>query len=67
MSDVKHPEVSAQLTGVDGNAMSIISTVTKAMRRANVSKDEIDTFVNEAISGDYDNVLSTCMRWVLVS
>lgn len=65
--DVKYPEVEVQLIGQDGNAMSIIASVTKALRRNKVEKEEIDAFVEEAMSGDYDNVLQTCMRWVEVS
>jgi hypothetical protein len=28
---------------------------------------EIDEFIDEAMSGDYDNLLATCTRWVNVS
>lgn len=66
MSDVKHPEVEVQLTGEDGNAMFIIGRVSKELRRAKVPQTEITEFVEEATSGDYDNVLATAMRWVTV-
>lgn len=66
MSDVKHPEVEVQLTGEDGNAMFVIGRVSKELRRAKVPRTEITEFVEEATSGDYDNVLATAMRWVTV-
>lgn len=66
-SDVKYPEIAVQLTGTDGNAMSVIGRITAALRRNKVSNDEINQFVEEAMSGDYDNVLATAMRWVDVS
>jgi len=65
--EVRHPEVSVQLTGTDGNAFSVIGRVSNALRRAGVRNGEIDEFTTEATSGDYSNVLATCMRWVNVS
>ncbi len=61
---VKYPEVSAQLTGRDGNAFAILGAVTKAMREAGVDKDERDAFIAEATAGDYDHLLATAMNWV---
>ena len=61
-----HPEITVQLTGTDGNAFAVIGTVTRALRRAGVSKEERDQFTKEAMSGDYDNVLATCFKWVEV-
>ena len=66
MSDVKYPHVTATLVGEDGNAFFIMGRISKALRRADIPKDEIDKFLDEAKSGDYDNVLQTAMRWVNV-
>lgn len=63
----KYPEIEVDISGQDGNAFVIIGRVRQAMRRAGVHNDEISTFTTEAQSGDYDNVLRTCMRWVDVS
>lgn len=62
----KYPDVEVQLSGEDGNAMSIIVRVRKALRRADVPTEEIEAFSKEAMSGDYDNVLQTAMKWVNV-
>ena len=64
--EVKYPDVEVQLSGRDGNAMSIIGSVSGALRRA-VGNDAASEFVAEAMSGDYDNVIQTAMRWVDVS
>jgi len=61
---MKYPNIEVELVGSDGNAFSIIAKVTKALRRGGVEKAVIDTFFAEATSGDYDNVLKTCMEWV---
>ncbi len=60
----KYPGVHVQLTGEDGNAFYIIGRVAKAMRRAGCSSADIDEYRQEAMSGDYDHVLQTTMRWV---
>ena len=60
---VKYPEVQFQIVGIDGNAFSIMGTAQKAARRAGLSKDQIEEYLNEAMSGDYDNVISTTMRF----
>ena len=62
--DIKYPEITVKLVGEDGNAFSIIGRTSQALRRAGVSQEEISAFQEEAMSGDYDNVLQTVMKWV---
>ena len=64
MIDVKYPEVEVDLVGEDGNAFSILGRVQKAMRRADIPKDEIDAYLKEATAGDYDHLLATTCEWV---
>ncbi len=64
MSTVKYPEVKVRLVGEDGNAFSIIARVATAMRRQGVSVLEVNAFRRDATSGDYDNLLRTCLEWV---
>jgi len=61
---MKYPEIEVQLTGEDGNALSIIGRVRRALNRGGVSREEQDEFQKEALSGDYNHVLSTCQKWV---
>jgi len=63
----KYPEIEVELVGQAGNAFAILGAVNKAMRRAGVTQVEIDEFMTEATSGDYDNLLQTCMKWVTVN
>ena len=65
-NEVKHPEVTVQLVGGDGNAFAILGAVSKAMRKAGVNQEERDLFMSEATAGDYDHLLQTCMKWVNV-
>ena len=67
MEDVRYPNVTVELVGQDGNAFAILGRVRQALRRAGVSREEQDAFTAEATSGDYNDLLATCMRWVDVS
>jgi hypothetical protein len=60
----KHPDVSVDLLGADGNAFAIIARVRKAMRRSGLGEAELQAYTDEAKSGDYANVLATTRRWV---
>lgn len=71
----KYPDCTVQLSGSDGNAVLIFRTVRRALinhlveqgweRQAAVK--EGDAYQTEATSGDYDNVLITCHRWVTIT
>jgi len=55
-----------KLTGINGNAFSIMGAARKAMQRAKVEKEVIDAYMEEAMSGDYDNLLRVTMDYVEV-
>ena len=64
---ILYPEVHVVLTGTDGNALAIVGKVRRALEHNGVHDDVCEVFVREALSGDYNNVLQTAMRWVTVS
>ena len=64
---VKYPAVTVTLVGQDGNAFSILGRVAKALAKAGADKEERDSFLDEAMSGDYDHLLATVMSWVTVN
>jgi hypothetical protein len=66
MKDTKYPEIEVKLTGTDGNAFALLGKVKRALAKAGVSTEEQSEFVKEAMSGDYQNLLATCCRWVEV-
>ena len=67
MSEPKFPNVKVQLTGENGNAFVLLGKVKQALRRNGVPEVTINEFREEAMSGDYDHLLRTCMKWVDVS
>ena len=60
---MKHPEIEIQLTGQDGNVFVLLGIVLTTLKKAKLPKSEIDEFKKQAMSGDYDNFLQTCMEW----
>ena len=58
--------VKVRLVGEDGNAWIILGRCRAAMRKAGYSQAFIDTFVTEATAGNYDDLLATVMRYVVV-
>jgi hypothetical protein len=65
--EIKYPEISVQLVGLDGNAFSIMGRVKDALADAGVSKEDQSLYIEESMSGDYDELLRTACRWVNVS
>lgn len=55
--------VKVKLVGKDGNAFAILGVMATALRKAGATPDEIKQFQTEATSGDYNNLLATCMAW----
>jgi hypothetical protein len=63
----KYPHIEVELVGQDGNAVAIMGRVSNAMKRAGVSQEEINAYLDESMSGDYDNLLRTAVKWVAVA
>jgi hypothetical protein len=59
--------VEVQLTGEDGNAFAIMASVKKALRQTGATKEDIEAYLAESMSGDYDNLLRTAMKYVEVN
>jgi hypothetical protein len=66
MSDsVKYPQAKVKLVGEDGNAFAIIGRVRKALRKAEVSQEEIEAATKELTScGSYNELLVKVMDLV---
>jgi hypothetical protein len=56
-----------KLLGKDGNAFAIMGNCHEAWKKAKLSEDEWVKIRTEMTSGDYDNLLSTAMKYFEVS
>lgn len=57
---------TVKLIGEDGNAFVILGKVKSAMRRAGIDNNTINQYMEEAMSGDYNHLLQTTMKYVNV-
>ena len=46
------------LVGIDGNAFSVMGYVSNCMRQEGMSRQDIENYRKEAMSGDYNNLLA---------
>lgn len=65
--DPKYPDITVQLSGVNGNAFSVMGAVLRALRNAGHTQATADEFITEATSGDYTHLIRTCGKWVNVT
>ena len=63
MTDIKYPEITVKIIGIDGNAFCILGICAREMKKHKLSQAEIDNFMAEATSGDYNHLLCTVMNW----
>ena len=61
---IKHPEITVQLVGQDGNVFNLMGIVANALRK-NGFGEEVQEFITEVTSSQsYHEVLAIMMRWV---
>lgn len=65
LENIKHPELKVKLTGmIEPNAFLILGLVGQALRIAKVPVPEVDQFYDEAMKGDFDNLMKVAHEWV---
>jgi len=45
----------------DGNALSLVASAKNSLKKGGWSKEDIKTFCDLALSGDYNNVINSCL------
>ena len=58
--EAKKPKL--KLVGKDGNAMMVMGAAARAARAAGWTKEQIDAYRTEAMSGNYDHLLAVTME-----
>ncbi len=53
-----------RLVGADGNAFAILGRVQRALREAGASEAYVASYVAQATSGDYANLLVVTLEYV---
>ena len=57
----RHPY---SLIGIDGNALAVIGYVSNAMKQCGYSRDAINMYRTDAMSGDYNSLLSLSIQMI---
>lgn len=57
-------DIEVQLTGEDGNAFAIMGRVSRELRRAGATQEELTEYRKESTSGDYNHLLAVAGKWV---
>lgn len=52
------------LVGVNGNAFSVMGYVRNAMKETGFSRTEIEAYTKDAMSSDYDHLLTVSVEFV---
>jgi hypothetical protein len=60
-------KIRVKLSGTDVNAFAILGRCREKGKAGGMSETELSAFTKEAMSGDYENLLITCMKWFDVS
>ena len=59
MEKIINKTVNLTLAGLDGNAFSLMGAFSRQARSEGWSKEEIDKVLKEAMSGDYNHLITT--------
>lgn len=62
----KYPNIiiTMELEGEDGNAFVIMGHVSKRLKMAGATPEEISQYTMDCMSGDYDNLIAVQSKWV---
>lgn len=63
MTEIKYPNITVSLVDQNGNAFNISGICSWVMKQADLPQTEINNFMTEATSGDYNHLLQTAMTW----
>lgn len=55
-------KVKLDLSGLDGNAFTLMGAFSKAAKQQGRTKEEIQIVMTECQSGDYDHLLQTLLK-----
>ncbi len=58
-----HKKVKLNLIGLDGNAFSVMGAWKKQARKEGWTQEEIDFVLKDAMSGEYNHLLATIMKY----
>jgi hypothetical protein len=67
MCEVRYPNVRVKLIGENRNALNILGSVSSAMRKAGLSREQIKEYMEAAMASEQDTLMMETMKFVAVS
>jgi hypothetical protein len=58
--------VEIDLSAIDGNAYAIMGAAQRKLKQAGASQEEINQYLDESMSSDYENLVATVGKWLVV-
>lgn len=63
LEDLEAEGPALKLTGSDGNAYSVLAACKRKARKFGCTNEALDELQEEMLSGDYNHVLQTAMKY----
>lgn len=54
------------LSTIDGNAYAIMGAAQRVLKRAGATPEELSEYLEESMSGDYEHLIQTVNKWLVV-
>lgn len=54
------------LSVIDGNAYAIMGAAQRILKKAGATPEELSQYLEESMSGDYENLVATVGKWLVV-
>jgi hypothetical protein len=65
-NSVTYPHIKVKLSGIDGNAFSIMGAVTSAMKKGGCTPQQIEEYRKAAMSDTYDHLIYVSTQTVSI-
>ena len=59
-------QAEIDLTSIDGNAFAIMGAAKRILKQAGATEEELNEYLKESMSGDYDNLVATVGKWLVI-
>jgi hypothetical protein len=64
MCEVRYPNVRVKLIGENRSALNILRSISSAMRKAGLSREQIKEFMETAMASEQDTLMMETMKFV---
>lgn len=59
-------QAEIDLSVIDGNAYAIMGAAQRILKKAGATPEELSQYLEESMSGDYENLVATVGKWLVI-